>query len=66
VYIQCNVMKFIFGLNIFRKPGVCSLSQRPAVIMWPANMMATAPPSGAQVEVGGCRRGRGGEVRGRR
>jgi hypothetical protein len=49
-------MKFSFGLNIVRKPGVCSLSQPPAVMIWPANMMATAPPSDAQVEADGCRR----------
>ena len=56
-------MKFSLGFNAPRKPGVCSLSQCPAVMMWPANMMATAPPSGAQVEAGGSRRACAGMVK---
>ena len=31
--VQCNVMKFNLGLNTAKKPGVCSLTQRPANIM---------------------------------
>lgn len=52
--IQCSVMKLSFGLNTARNPGVWSLAQRPAVMMWPANMVATALPSSRQVGAVEC------------